>query len=69
MMDLESSQYGNEGVLIQPVESDFTKRKYNGHNLPVRVYTTRGLKEQGRFALENCHQVNLHWYIFAYKNN
>jgi aminopeptidase N len=36
---------------------DFTRRKYNGKNLPVRVYTTRGLKEQGRFALENCHQV------------
>ena len=34
-----------------------TQRKYNGKNLPVRVYTTRGLKEQGRFALENCHQV------------
>jgi aminopeptidase N len=36
---------------------DFTKRKYNGKNLPVRVYTTRGLKEQGRWALLNCHQV------------
>ncbi|KAK3216762.1 hypothetical protein GRF29_1g903291 [Pseudopithomyces chartarum] len=36
---------------------DFTRRKYNGKNLPVRVYTTRGLKEQGRFALENCHKV------------
>ena len=36
---------------------DFTRRKYNGKSLPVRVYTTRGLKEQGRFALENCHQV------------
>ena len=36
---------------------DFTKRKYNGKQLPVRVYTTRGLKEQGRFALENAHQV------------
>lgn len=35
----------------------FTKREYNGKNLPVRVYTTRGLKEQGRFALENCHKV------------
>lgn len=35
----------------------FTKRKYNGKNLPVRVYTTRGLKDQGRFALENCHQI------------
>lgn len=36
---------------------DFTKRRYNGKPLPVRVYTTRGLKDQGRFALENCHQV------------
>lgn len=36
---------------------DFTKRKYNGKNLPVRVYATRGLKEQGRFALENAHQI------------
>lgn len=34
-----------------------TKRSYNGKNLPVRVYTTRGLKEQGKFALENAHQV------------
>lgn len=36
---------------------DFTKRKYKGKNLPVRVYTTKGLKEQGRFALENAHKV------------
>ena len=36
---------------------DFTKRKYNGKNLPVRIYTTKGLKEQGRFALENAHQI------------
>jgi len=36
---------------------DFTKRKYNGKNLPVRVYTTKGLKEQGRFALEHAHQI------------
>lgn len=35
----------------------FTKRKYNGKNLPVRVYTTKGLKEQGQFALENAHQI------------
>ena len=35
----------------------FTERKYNGKNIPVRVYTTRGLKEQGRFALDNCHKV------------
>jgi hypothetical protein len=36
---------------------DFTKRKYNGKPLPVRVYTTRGLKEQGRYALEHAHQI------------
>jgi aminopeptidase N len=36
---------------------DFTKRKYNGKNLPVRVYTTRGLKKQGEWALLNCHQI------------
>jgi len=32
----------------------FTDRKYNGKQIPVRVYTTRGLKEQGRFALEHA---------------
>jgi aminopeptidase N len=36
---------------------DFTKRQYNGKNLPVRVYTTRGLEEQGRFALEHAHKT------------
>ncbi|KAH0542618.1 hypothetical protein FGG08_003026 [Glutinoglossum americanum] len=36
---------------------DFTARKYNGRNLPVRVYTTKGLKEQGRFALKNAAQI------------
>ena len=36
---------------------DFTRRKYNGKHLPVRVYTTRGLKEQARLALETCHQI------------
>jgi aminopeptidase N len=35
----------------------FTERKYNGKPLPVRVYTTRGLKEQGRFALEHAHKT------------
>ena len=35
----------------------FTERKYNGKNLPVRVYTTRGLEEQGRFALEHAHKI------------
>ncbi|KAI1269415.1 peptidase family M1 [Xylariaceae sp. FL1019] len=32
----------------------FTERRYNGKQIPVRVYTTRGLKEQGRFALEHA---------------
>ena len=36
---------------------DFTKRKYNGKNLPVRVYTTKGLKAQGQLALDSAHQV------------
>ena len=35
----------------------YTKRKYNDKALPVRVYTTRGLKEQGRLALETSHKV------------
>ena len=34
-----------------------TVRTYEGKELPVRVYTTRGLKEQGRFALENAGKV------------
>ena len=36
---------------------DFTRRKYNGKNLPVRVYTTKGLKDQGKLALESAHQI------------
>jgi len=36
---------------------DFTKREYNGKKLPVRVYTTKGLKEQGQFALKNAAQI------------
>lgn len=36
---------------------EFTHRKYNGKNLPVRVYTTRGLKEQARFGLQNAHKI------------
>lgn len=35
----------------------FTKRKYQGRQLPVRVYTTRGMKEQGELALESAHQI------------
>lgn len=45
---------------------DFTRRKYNGKSLPVRVYTTKGLKEQGMLALESAHQIvdyfsEVHW--------
>lgn len=36
---------------------DFTKRKYNGTRIPVRFYSTRGLKEQGRFGLINACQI------------
>ena len=36
---------------------DLTKRKYSGKRLPVRVYTTRGLKNQGKLALESAHQI------------
>ena len=35
----------------------FTKRQYDGKQLPVRVYTTRGLKEQGRWGLEHAHKI------------
>ena len=31
-----------------------TERRYNGKQIPVRVYTTRGLVEQGRWALEHA---------------
>jgi aminopeptidase N len=34
-----------------------TDRRYNGKQIPVRVYTTRGLKEQGRWALEHAPKV------------
>lgn len=36
---------------------DFTRRKYSGKTLPVRVYTTRGLVNQGKLALESAHQI------------
>lgn len=32
----------------------YTERRYNGKQIPVRVYTTRGLQEQGRWALEHA---------------
>jgi aminopeptidase N len=34
-----------------------TERKYNGKRLPVRVYTTRGLKDQGKWALEHAWKI------------
>ncbi|EPS43001.1 hypothetical protein H072_3011 [Dactylellina haptotyla CBS 200.50] len=34
-----------------------TKREYNGNSIPVRVYTTQGLKEQGQFALDNAAKI------------
>ncbi|KAK0724376.1 peptidase family M1-domain-containing protein [Lasiosphaeris hirsuta] len=35
----------------------FTDRKYNGKQIPVRVYTTRGLEEQGRWALQHAPKI------------
>ncbi|KAK4208605.1 putative aminopeptidase [Rhypophila decipiens] len=35
----------------------FTDRKYKGKEIPVRVYTTRGLKEQGRWALQHAPKI------------
>ncbi|KAJ5874451.1 Small GTPase superfamily [Penicillium soppii] len=34
-----------------------TERKYQGKSIPVRVYTTRGLQHQARFALECAHRT------------
>ncbi|KAF8431269.1 peptidase family M1-domain-containing protein [Terfezia claveryi] len=34
-----------------------TQRKYNGKQLPVRVYTTKGLAGQGKFALDNAAKI------------
>lgn len=34
-----------------------TQRKYQGKSIPVRVYTTRGLRDQARFALECAHRT------------
>ncbi|KOS21839.1 Aminopeptidase 2 [Escovopsis weberi] len=34
-----------------------TDRKYNGKQIPVRVYTTRGLVEQGRWALQHAPKI------------
>jgi aminopeptidase N len=36
---------------------DFTKRTYDGKHLPVRVYTTKGLKGQAQFALDHAPQI------------
>lgn len=35
----------------------FTDREYNGKTIPVRVYTTRGLKDQGQWALEHAPKI------------
>lgn len=35
----------------------FTERRYNGKQLPVRVYTTRGLKDQGEWALQHAPKI------------
>ncbi|MBE3047005.1 M1 family metallopeptidase, partial [Candidatus Bathyarchaeota archaeon] len=35
----------------------FTDREYNGKKIPVRVYTTRGLKEQGDWALQHAPKI------------
>jgi aminopeptidase N len=34
-----------------------TARRYNGKKLPVRVYTTKGLKEDARWALDNAWKI------------
>ena len=34
-----------------------TDRRYNSKQIPVRVYTTRGLKEQGQWALDHAPKV------------
>jgi aminopeptidase N len=34
-----------------------TERKYNGASIPVRVYTTKGLKDQAQFALGCAHKT------------
>ena len=31
-----------------------TERRYHGKRLPVKVYATKGLEEQGRYALEHA---------------
>lgn len=34
-----------------------TARRYNGKKLPVRVYTTKGLKDQARYALDHAWKI------------
>ncbi|KAH8691108.1 peptidase family M1-domain-containing protein [Talaromyces proteolyticus] len=34
-----------------------TQRKYNGSSIPIRLYTTRGLKDQAHYALECAHRT------------
>lgn len=35
----------------------FSEKSYNGRKLPIRVYTTKGLKKQGRLALESATKI------------
>lgn len=37
---------------LEYIEAFTQKSEYHGQKIPVRVYTTRGLKEQGRLALD-----------------
>ncbi|ODQ67184.1 hypothetical protein NADFUDRAFT_81746 [Nadsonia fulvescens var. elongata DSM 6958] len=34
-----------------------TKRQYNGKHIPVRVYTTKGMVQEGQFALDNATKI------------
>lgn len=61
-----STRKANAGIILQLLAwavGDFdyveamTQRKYKGKSIPVRVYTTKGLKEQARFALECAHRT------------
>lgn len=35
----------------------FSEREYNGAPIPVRVYATRGLEDQGHFALDHAYKI------------
>ena len=42
---------------LEYIEAPTKRVKYHGQNIPVRIYTTRGLIKQGQFALENAVQI------------